>query len=198
MQLDTLISPDEATERLAAYEAQIAEERTVEDDAVRAGLRAAKRGLPVISLSAVMAAGGTFPDGLPRLAVARANATTVYVQARFPTAERCTYVFHEEPWDRGRAVVGRNRVEVTVPAPVVPARRRTWHASTIVPTVPPNVRPSKRRLRLFHVLWEVERWDPTPPVDPALLRHIRGDLWAVQATWDLTPLERAVLAGRAA
>jgi len=34
----------------------------------------------------------------------------------------------------------------------------------------------------------------TPPRDPALIRHIRGDLWAVLAVWDLTELERAVLA----
>ena len=49
---------------------------------------------------------------------------------------------------------------------------------------------------MFHILWEVEQWDPTPPVDPALVRHIRGDLWAVIAMWDLTELERAVLAAR--
>ncbi|MGH3300400.1 MAG: hypothetical protein ACRDOK_01755 [Streptosporangiaceae bacterium] len=35
-----------------------------------------------------------------------------------------------------------------------------------------------------------------PPRDPALLRWIRGDLWAVVAQWDLTELERAVLSSR--
>jgi hypothetical protein len=35
------------------------------------------------------------------------------------------------------------------------------------------------------------------PRDPALLRHVRGDLWAVLATWDLTELERLVLTQRA-
>jgi hypothetical protein len=34
------------------------------------------------------------------------------------------------------------------------------------------------------------------PVDPALLRHIRGDLWAVLAVWNLTDLERYVLSQR--
>lgn len=31
--------------------------------------------------------------------------------------------------------------------------------------------------------------------DPALLKHIGGDLWAVVAVWNLTDLEMAVLAG---
>jgi hypothetical protein len=48
------------------------------------------------------------------------------------------------------------------------------------------------------VLWEVEEWKRIPPVDPALIRHVRGDLWAVLATWDLTDLERYVLSQRPA
>jgi hypothetical protein len=35
-----------------------------------------------------------------------------------------------------------------------------------------------------------------PPEDPALLKHIGGDLYAVLAVWNLTELERAVLSGR--
>jgi hypothetical protein len=42
----------------------------------------------------------------------------------------------------------------------------------------------------------VEAWNEIPARDPALLRHIRGDLWAVLAVWDLTELERAVLGQR--
>ena len=34
------------------------------------------------------------------------------------------------------------------------------------------------------------------PRDPALLRHVRGDLWAVLSVWDLTDLERMVLSQR--
>jgi hypothetical protein len=46
-------------------------------------------------------------------------------------------------------------------------------------------------------VWDPER--PPAPVDPALLRHIGGDLYAVDlyavvVTWDLTEIERAVLA----
>jgi len=45
----------------------------------------------------------------------------------------------------------------------------------------------------FHILWEAD-WHLDPPQDPALLRRLMGDLWVVLAVWDLTSLERAVLA----
>jgi hypothetical protein len=196
MELTTLISPDEATERLAAYEAQLTSERTAEDDAIRAGYRAAARGLPVIHLPNTIAAGGSFSNGLPRLAVVRADASECFVAVGGPWAHTDRITYADRSDDRGRAAVGAYRVQVHVPAPATVTNRQ-WRGRTVVPSIPPNVRPRRHRLHLFHILWEVEQWDPTPPVDPALLRHLRGDLWTVHATWDLTELERAVLAARA-
>jgi hypothetical protein len=63
-----------------------------------------------------------------------------------------------------------------------------------VPLVPPNLRPA-RGLNRYCILFEAE-WEPVPPTDPMLLRHLHGSLYAVLAVWDLTPLERAVIAGR--
>lgn len=196
MDLATLeITPEQAAERLKEYEAQLAEERTAEDDAIRAGYRAAARGLPVIQLPRVIATGGWFTNGLPRLAVVRANATECFVRVRRRQDSQVNVVFADRDDDRGRARVGAYRVEVSVDAGS--AAPRYWESGrTVVPSIPPGVRPRRHRLRGFHILWEVEQWDPTPPVDPALIRHIRGDLWSVVATWDLTELERAVLAGR--
>ena len=37
---------------------------------------------------------------------------------------------------------------------------------------------------------------PRPPGDPALLRHVGGDVYAVEAVWELTELEKLVLSGR--
>lgn len=77
--------------------------------------------------------------------------------------------------------------------------RPAW--SAMVPIVPPKHRPERgfgQRL----VLWEVDDWVraslPAPPHDPALLRPLGGDLYAVEAVWDLTELERLVLSGRRA
>jgi hypothetical protein len=75
-----------------------------------------------------------------------------------------------------------------------------WSAWTaMVPIVPPKHRPP-RGLGDRLVLWEADDWTwstvPAPPGDPALLRHVGGDLYSVEATWHLTELERLVLSGR--
>ena len=200
MKLDTLEMPvEEAKARLAEYEEIVHTERTAEDAAIAAGYRAAARGLPVIELSRVMAAGGWFPSGLPRLAVARADAAEVHVEVttRWGRDDQLAdVVFSDDDTSRNRgALVGKHSVRVgRIPGrdPVSAA----WHGRTIVPLIPPRHRPRRHRIRGFHILFEVEAWRPVPSRDPALLRHIRGDLWAVVATWDLTPLEMAVLGAR--
>jgi hypothetical protein len=191
------ISREEATAKLAEYEQALRVNRTAEDEAIVAGYRAAARGLPVISLQRTIAAGGFHENGFPRLAVVGAQATECY--ARW---ERHALVFADRDdrmANRG-ALVGAHSVRVPVAGDDRPARRgSSWDAArTLVPLIPPDCRPKPRRLRHCHILWEVEQWTMAAPRDPALLRHVRGDLWAVLAVWDLTELERLVLAQRAA
>lgn len=196
MDLNTLeVSVEEATARLAEYEAMVASERTAEDEAIAQGYRSAKRGFPIIRMTETIAAGGWFDNGLPRLAVIRADATTCHVTIshRRPTTD-VLFADSARAENRG-ALVGRHTVRVTVPSQ--PAGHR-WRGQTIVPIIPPRHRPKPHRLAHCHILWEVEEWSNVVPVDPALVRHIRGDLWSVLATWDLSDLERAVLAQRAA
>src|SRR5205085_1660042 len=69
---------------------------------------------------------------------------------------------------------------------------RKTSAQTLVPIVPPRLRP-RFTLANYFVLWEVEQWTPIPPRDPMLLKHLGGWLYAVLAVWDLTDLERVVL-----
>jgi len=197
MELDSLVMDrEEASERLAEYEKALRHERNAEDEAIAAGYRAAARGLPVISLSAAMTAGGWHDDGLPRLAICRADAEQCWVRVR--TWQDGKTEFSSSEWNRDRgALVGTKTVRVAIDdRPLFPSGHGRMGGSTVVPSVPPRHRPKRGRLGLFHVLWEVEDWTPAPPHDPALLRHIRGDLWAVLAVWDLTDLERAVLAQR--
>jgi hypothetical protein len=76
-------------------------------------------------------------------------------------------------------------------------RRRTGRSDhkAMVPLIPIHLRP-KRGLANYHILWEAE-WERQPPRDPYLLRRIgKADLWLVVAHWDLTEVERAVLATR--
>lgn len=199
MNLGTItIDRDEARERLAEYERAIKEDRNAEDEAIAMGYRAAARGLPIIRLSECMDRAGCFDNGLPKIAVVRADATECWVSAGGSTSTegrnllRFSDISH--PDDRG-ALVGRHHVRTTQAVPSYTHNRR-WRGQTVVPLVPPRYRPRRPRLAKCHILWEVEEWSNVVPVDPALLRHIRGDLWAVLATWELSELERAVLAGR--
>lgn len=190
------ISKDEAREKLAEYQQALLAERSAEDEAIAAGYRAASRGLPVISLTRTVAAGGFHPGGLPRLAVIGAEATECF--ARWDGGSLVFADRDDRMANRG-ALVGAHSVRVPVAGDDQPADRYvSWRAGrTLVPLVPPRHRPRPRRLRHCHILWEVEEWTPVAPRDPALLRHIRGDLWAVLAIWDLTELERMVLTQRA-
>lgn len=193
MNLTTIEVPvEEAKERLAEYQASVRRERNVEDEAIAAAYRAAARGLPVIRLSEAVTAGGWFDNGLPRIAVVRADAKQCWVQIN---GWRPGVVYSADRFSDNRgALVGRQTVLVPVETP----RSYVPQAHTVVPVIPPRLRPRPARLRRCHILWEVESWTPEPPVDPALVRHIRGDLWSVLAVWDLSELERAVLAQRSA
>ena len=193
MNLSTIeVTEEEATAKLAEYEEALKRERTVEDEAMAQAYRAAKRGLKVIRLPQVIGEGGYFNDGMPRIAIARADTTECYAAWGGDVL-----TFSEEPWPRNQgALVGAHHVRVNMRDIALPEQRIWKRGHAIVPSVPPRHRPKRYRLHRCHILWEVEAWNLIPPRDPALVRHIRGDLWAVLAVWDLTELERAVLSQR--
>jgi hypothetical protein len=196
MELSQLaVSEDEARAKLDEYTRSLRSDRNDEDAAIAAAYRAAARGLQVISLPRTIVAGGWHPNGLPRIAVTRA--THAECEVRWEGGD---LVFGEAGWRRNYGgLVTERTVRVTIPGDDRPGwTERTVRAGRApVPLVPPHCRAKSRyRLSRCHILWEVEQWTRTAPRDPALLRHIRGDLWAVLAVWDLTEIERAVLAGR--
>ena len=199
MNLATLETPiPEAKAKLDEYRNVLAAERSTEDDALAMAYRAIVRGSNVISLPQTIEAGGFFENGLPRIAIVRADATECWIEVqsyrwRNP---RTSYVFASDRRSNNRgAQVGADTVRVELPHREVEGPL-TSRGHTIVPLIPPAHRPKPNRLRHRHILWEVEEWSPVPPKDPALLQHLRGDLWAVLSVWDLTELERAVLSSR--
>lgn len=179
------------------------------DQAIMRGYKALAKGQSLLRLSESMALGGTehftverwnwrrdiqetVTVVLPRLAISRADAFQVWANG---IREEGGMIFRADDQSSERKAD-----KVVIPDGTfadAPESRPwgVWHRA-IVPTIPPPFRPP-HKLSGYHVLWEAD-WEFRAPVDPALLKHLGGDLYAVLAVWDLTDLEQAVLAGRAA
>jgi hypothetical protein len=103
----------------------------------------------------------------------------------------------ESAYDQRRGRLPKDSY-ITISSPRVNNHAPSGYA--LVPIVPPSVR-GNLDLSQHFILWEVERWadnarEVGPDVDPFLLRRVGSDLYAVVGSWDLTPLEQAILAGR--
>lgn len=160
--------------------------------ALAAAYKAAAAGKAVINLRDAITNAPTFPNGLPRVAVARADQKQV--RAQRTTGGRLRMWCGSDWWHARRARTLQFEYEGLRPL------ERDANGMALVPMIPVEARRKagmRRRLDGLFILWEVEEWKLVPPVDPFLLKHIGGDLYAVLAAWDLTPIERAVMAGRA-
>lgn len=204
MNLSTIdMTREEAKAALAEWgEAVKAQKCTAEDEAIAEGYRALARGHKLIALRDTIAAGGEDELHRPRLAVAPATAQTVYLSRQrsgsvgFSTSDTA----RSHMWDWGLPV-GSGRVLARGALPSCDYHNGIWDLEhfgwkAMVPVVPPRFR--ARGWKSCHVLFEAEwaKHSPPAPIDPALIRHLRGDLWLVRGVWDLTPLERAVLTER--
>ena len=115
----------------------------------------------MIRLSEAVQAGGCFDTGFPRIAIARPT-RRCWVRVMSPAPQWGLLFSDDERADNRGALVGAHSVRVIVPGP------NEWHgypwkAETPVPLVPPQHRPRRPRLSRFHVLWEVEAWEPVVP-----------------------------------
>jgi hypothetical protein len=170
-----------------------------------AAYREIARGRQVLSLGETFANGGASlvsvggdRFNLPRLAIARADQTEVRLRRM-----RNWLTFGWGPpsysgiswWSRDKRTRA-DRWRIDVPFDWGSAKISDWSRefAAKVPMVPAPLRPAAD-LSGFHILWEAE-WDRVAPRDPALLKRLSRGLYAVLSTWDLTPVERAVLAGR--
>jgi hypothetical protein len=205
------VDQSEARKRFLEYRRAVRERHSDEDAQImRAYRELAVGGRQLLNLSEAMRLGGTVErervlriggerststSVLPRLAVARADAQWCWTSG---VGENGAVTFQTKA-----ELAERNRRDrVFIPAGTFENGKgwishwsnTNWQAH--VPIVPPPLRPADK-LGNYHLLWEPEwKQTPVPPGDPALLKHIGGDLYAVVAIWDLTEVERAVLAGR--
>lgn len=207
--------------RRAARTISDPERRQEFEQIARAYRIAARDGVPMIALTPTIRSGGLVPRTLvrskgtewerretflvPRLAVCRASAAYVYTLGlqRNGRLELVDSLRRRFDYRSGRITL---ELDEELPENIESGHDLvgSWNGSawcSMVPIVPPRHRPPRAStLDSFLVLWEVDRWEwstpPAPPGDPALLRHVGGDIYAVLATWDLTELEQLVLSGR--
>jgi hypothetical protein len=179
------------------------------DDATMRAYRALSQGKQLIRLADTVRAGGVtrvearawsgkYTAVLPRLAVCRADARRCHTNGVDPDGMVNFYAGVPDRYGYSPSKSKLNRV--TLPDGTFPEDQRTergysrsTHHIAVVPTIPPPLRPP-HNLSGYRVLWEAD-WTEQVPVDPALLKHVGGDLYAVVAVWNLSELERAVLAG---
>jgi len=167
-----------------------------EDAALLAGYKALSEGKALVNLADAMHAAGLDDQQRPRLAIVRADAKWVWFHARDVWRPPDGYVREGRfGMDRGNAqtAVKERMRAVIIPAGTwgeAQATKADWRA--MVPIIPPPIRPPASNLHQFHVLWEAA-WQRAVPRDPALLRRVTGSIYAVLATWDLTPLEQTIL-----
>jgi hypothetical protein len=205
------MEPEIAREKLAEYRAVLAKKhnQAIDDEfmSIEQAYKELAKGTPLIDPFEAIRAHGWRPDGRPVLAMARADQKlcdfSLGSSSRWWDSEKRTHVGKYAPcgmvfeakrqrWDTQRArnltiTVANVRAE-----PPVPPKKGT----AMVPLVPAEAYPARGLdLAKHFVLWEVEDWDAAPPTDPMLLRPIGGDLYAVVWQWDLTEIERMVIAG---
>lgn len=167
-----------------------------EDAALHKAYCALARGETVLSLPMVMRRAGLDPTTmLPKLAIVRADAQHVGISI---DSSSVWFVDNSNRWRRDSAC--------GVPQNLFPAeladtqwRRNNGklipsNVRAVVPKIPPNLRPKHPTER--YLMWE-PKWERVPPdPDPFLLKHLGGGFFVVEAQWDMTPLELAVLEGR--
>lgn len=194
--LGTDVDPNDARRLFLEYRNAVRQNWTEADEALMRGYRELSRGRRLISMKQTMRQGGFDEQGLPRLAVARADRDRAYTEPITSDGSGVVWTVPDgssTTWDNQYRTRYRVRFRAgTFEVPESLPWTRWGVHSAIVPSIPPRLRPAGK-LDRFHILWEAD-WRLDPPQDPALLRRLMGDLWVVLAVWDLTSLERAVLA----
>lgn len=185
-----------AREKYAEYLRAVKTRHSAEYETLKKAYRELSRGRQLIDLQATIRKGGVDEVHRPRLAIARADAS------------HCHFWYHHENpifsdrevYDSSIYSAASRRIKMPVDhfgigteAMRAFRMRPTSRLRAVMPIIPPNIKPADHLLKRYHVLWEAE-WENVPPVDPYLLRRISSNIYVVIAAWDLTPLERAVLA----
>jgi hypothetical protein len=140
------------------------------------------KGKQIISVVDAIQQAGVDEKGLPRLAIARADAVEVDYHLRGTVG---TFSSNQR----------QPRTLWKIEIPGLPSNNRWTSGEAQLPRIPPQYRPAAGTLKDYHILWEAD-WKSIPR-DPYLLKRIGKDAWVVLAAWDLTDVEVSVLRAHA-
>lgn len=181
MNVATISMPkDKARIEFLKYKAAVKSKPCASDRLIMESYRQLSLGKRVINARDAIVSAGVDQKNHPRLAFAQAD------------AEFCWYRRDEFYWSETARWRVNSAKKFKLPASSFP-HFSEYELKAIVPTIPPDLRPAGQ-LHRYHILWEAD-WQKVP-VDPMLLKHIGGPLYAVLAVWDLTDVERAILGMR--
>ena len=200
----------QAREKVEQYKDFLRKRADVEAEAALAAYEQCAKGKKLIDVRDAIESAGLDELGRPRLAIARADRQQVICEFETRHRDSGTQVdegarftstrLNKSAWNVRSTTRENPTLRLTIKAPAwrgTKIEHSTLYAQ--VPGMPPKVKNKVRTQgRLFHVLWEVESWSTSPigaqmSVDPFLLRHVHGTLYAVEAEWELTELERRVI-----
>lgn len=195
MQIETLEVPrDLAKQKYKVYKEALKRSHDAQTETLKRAFHAVSSGKKVIDINRVAEKSGLDAAGLPKIAICRLGRKYVFYR-RYegrPPEFRAGVDSDNPEWGGPRYWL--TTVSSVVDWPVRHANQANRYKDIValVPSVPPELRP-EGRIDRYHILFEPE-WKQTAPSDPLLLRRIGASLYVVLAHWDLTEIERAVLA----
>lgn len=183
----------EARDQYRAYRSALKERKEKHLAELSAVYYQLSRGHQVIDVIEAFKASG-MKDGGPAIALCRADRKSVFLEKK----ENGSAEFY--------GLSEGERRQHKVPDFITP-RCYSWEREntqyrwiknsrcrTVVPIIPVAHMPIGG-LHNYHILWEIDKWEPEPPVDPILLKQITKNVFVVLAQWNLSPIERAVMRG---
>jgi len=207
------IPKEQAIEEYEAYK-QVLKKPNFEHEQYLKDLKAIyghmKHGRSIIDLWASMKKAGLNSHGNPRLAICKAYAKRVRFTKERESSSWFYYLNPDrrlrwEEWVKDIEIPDGTFAQWEIKKEMIGNGVTQWerttvlnqNVETIVPIIPAKFLNALRgSLKNYHILWEVKKWKPVPPKDPMLLRKLTPNMFVVLASWDLTPLERAVIKGR--
>jgi|SRR6185295_3768243 len=144
-------------------------------------------GKKLIDIFEVIQKGGLHENFYPKLAVCKATFKEVYC---YFTREGDITFMERRNWKKTSEQV---ILKKCLPRPA--NTNWSFELTAPVPIIPPSVLPAKLTDD-YYILWEVDEWKMIPPTDPWLLKRINERMFVAVAGWNLTALEKSVMASK--